>query len=385
MADKRLDIRYAVEDHENERMETYDLKRCLHMIDDRLPPGPKQNLFPVLRMAAFSRKPLAFLEQMAHSHGDISYIQLAGGRFYLINHPEYIQAVLYNHQNSFSKDQFSTWGNGLIQNTLPDFEPASQQLLSLSRFLEGQFRGRELEKTALQITRQFALDWQTGRKIEISFELKRLVTQILSQLRNQAGPSDVWPGGSLETPQNCDILVSALTWTCAVIAQNIDIEKQLVSEITQANLGQDELSTTRRVFNETMRLNPPVWMTQRQVVSDFVLGGYPLPQGANVLLSAWVIQRDARFYPVPLLFDPDRWPSQPGESSSKYTYFPFGCLEQPGDQGRYHSLVTRLVVTILGALLKDWRFHLLSKAEMQPKTSSVLLPKQAVYMRLEQR
>ena len=384
-ADKQAGIRYAIEDQEIERLDTYDLKRCLQMIADRLPPGPKQNLFPVLRMAAFNRKPLAFLEQMARSYGDISYIRLAGRQFYLINHPEYIQVVLSNHQNSFSKNQFSTWDNGLIQNTLPDFEPASQQLLSLSRSLEGQLQGSELEETTIHITRQLTSAWQTGQEINISFELKRFLAEVLSQLGNQAGSSDAWASGSLETPQDCDILGSALTWTCAAIVQNMDIEKQLLSEIAQANLGQDELPFTRRVFNESMRLHPPVWMIQRQVDGDFMLGGYPLPQDASLLLSAWVIQRDARFYPVPMLFDPARWNSQPGESISKYSFFPFGYPGQPEDQSSYHSFVTRLVVAILGAILKDWRLRLLSKAGIQPKTSGVLLPKGNVYMRLEQR
>src|SRR5579871_463920 len=38
-----------------------------------------------------------------------------------------------------------------------------------------------------------------------------------------------------------------------------------------------------------------------------------------------LVHRDARFFPRPLTFDPDRWLSTPAVPRSKCTYFPFGA------------------------------------------------------------
>jgi cytochrome P450 len=57
------------------------------------------------------------------------------------------------------------------------------------------------------------------------------------------------------------------------------------------------------VLDESMRLYPPAWTTGREVE----IAGYRIPAGSQLMLSQWLVHRDARFFPDPEAFDPDRW------------------------------------------------------------------------------
>jgi cytochrome P450 len=75
-----------------------------------------------------------------------------------------------------------------------------------------------------------------------------------------------------------------------------------------------------------MRLYPPVWVIGRRALAPFRLGEYELPADTNVLISQLILHKDARYFPEPIKFDPDRWtPNNPRVVSlPRFAYFPFG-------------------------------------------------------------
>jgi cytochrome P450 len=84
------------------------------------------------------------------------------------------------------------------------------------------------------------------------------------------------------------------------------------------------LPYTERVVAESMRLYPPAWVIGRRARVDVDLDGYRIPAGSIVLVSPFVTQRDARWYPDPLRFDPDRFAPEARAARPRYAYFPFG-------------------------------------------------------------
>jgi len=50
-----------------------------------------------------------------------------------------------------------------------------------------------------------------------------------------------------------------------------------------------------------------------------------LPPNTNVIMSPYVIHHDARFYPDPECFDPQRWTPEAEAARPPFTYFPFGA------------------------------------------------------------
>jgi len=82
------------------------------------------------------------------------------------------------------------------------------------------------------------------------------------------------------------------------------------------------LEYTERVLQESMRLLPPAWTTGREATEEVEIGGYRIPEGAQILISQWVVHRDPRWFPNPEAFDPDRW--REDSERPRYAYFPFG-------------------------------------------------------------
>lgn len=125
----------------------------------------------------------------------------------------------------------------------------------------------------------------------------------------------------------------ALSWACYLIAQNPEVEEKLAEELrtvlgdrvpTPEDLGQ--LRYTEMVLKESMRLYPAVWGVGRRAKTECELGGYRVPAGSNIFILQWLTQRDARFFPDPERFDPERWREDPVRSGKipRFAYFPFG-------------------------------------------------------------
>lgn len=122
-----------------------------------------------------------------------------------------------------------------------------------------------------------------------------------------------------------------LTWTWYLLAEHPEAEARLQAEVdavvgsrTPAFEHVATLEYTGRVIDEALRLYPPAWVIGRRAVEDVDLGAVAVPAGAIVVLSPFVTHRDARWYPEPERFDPDRWLPQARAARPQYAFFPFG-------------------------------------------------------------
>ena len=127
-----------------------------------------------------------------------------------------------------------------------------------------------------------------------------------------------------------DTIAHALTWTWTLLAANPDVEARLHAEVAEV-LGtrlasiQDvpRLAYTRSVLAEALRLFPPAWVIVRRAAEPHRCGGQQIPRGSLVVASPFVTHRDARFFPDPLTFSPERWLSS--GQRPRLAYFPFGA------------------------------------------------------------
>ena len=104
-----------------------------------------------------------------------------------------------------------------------------------------------------------------------------------------------------------------------------------------------------------MRLYPPAWGIGRRAIAECEIGGYRIPAGTNVFLLQWITQRDARFFPDPERFDPERWRVDPVRAGkiSRFAYFPFGG----GPRVCVGAAFAMIEATLLLAVIYQ-RFHL---------------------------
>ena len=150
---------------------------------------------------------------------------------------------------------------------------------------------------------------------------------------------------------------NVLTWVFSYLSEHPHYWKALGEEAEQILPQKDDENFARillaaplsgAIFNEVLRLCPPVWIAPRRALEDVTLGGVDVPKGAHVLVSQYVTHRDARYFESPDDFIPERWFNDFEKSLPRGAYFPFGagtrkCL---GDQ--FALLEGRIII---------WRLH----------------------------
>jgi len=128
-----------------------------------------------------------------------------------------------------------------------------------------------------------------------------------------------------------DTTALALTWTWYLLSQYPQVESALHAEIDSVLGGRlpsvedlPQLTFTRMVFTEAMRLYPPGYIIARKALDDYEIDNYFIPAGSTILMSPFVMQRDPRYYNEPRKFNPLRWAGEAHANAPKFAYFPFG-------------------------------------------------------------
>jgi cytochrome P450 len=182
---------------------------------------------------------------------------------------------------------------------------------------------------------------------------------------------------------------NALTWTWYLLSQNPDAEAKLHAELDHVLGGRlptlddlPQLRYTEGVFAESLRLYPPAWAIGRRAKQDFSVGEYIIPARSIVLMSPWVVHRDARWFSDPLKFAPERWQSGEIESRPKFSYFPFGGGARVCMGERFAWMEGILVIAALAA---RWRLRMAPGQPVETKARITLRPKYPMKMVTERR
>jgi cytochrome P450 len=179
-----------------------------------------------------------------------------------------------------------------------------------------------------------------------------------------------------------DTTALTLSWGWYLLAQNPDVYDALQAEVCGALAGRSpmpadlpRLPYTERVVLEIMRLYPPAYMLGRQAVAACELGGYHLPAKATVLMSQWLLHRDARWFDEPERFHPDRWAGGLAKRLPKFAYFPFGGGPR---QCIGNSFAMMEAVLVLATLAQRCRFALVPGAPIHPMPGLTLKPSRGI-------
>jgi cytochrome P450 len=180
-----------------------------------------------------------------------------------------------------------------------------------------------------------------------------------------------------------------LSWTLDLLSRNPAAAAAVVAEIDAVTQGQplcpdhvSELSYTRRVFSEAMRLYPPAPMITRRVTRPFRLAGFAVPADAVLIVPIYAVHRQARLWTDPLVFDPDRFLPDLAKERHRYSYMPFGA----GPRTCIGSAFAMMeVVVILGVLLRSIRLVAEDEHPPEPTMKITLRPARRMIMRIEPR
>jgi cytochrome P450 len=363
----------------------------------------------------FARDPLGAFANAAKKYGDVVEFAQLRDSYFLLSHPETIEAVLHYRGSELRKDFFTRdlgaiFGEGLLnaegehwkrQRKLmaPTFQPRelagfAETMVActddlLAGFRHGELRdvhadgmhlaldvvvrtlfGSRLERfdqvelALSRISTEYRLLWQTWRALlprwvplpsharlrRVRAELDAILLELIRRKRATPG-NDLLSylialtdeeGRGMSDEQVRDEAMTlflaghettalALTYTFRLLAQHPPIYTRVVAEVddvlgTRAPAHTDaaRLTFTNAVVREALRIYPPVWTMARQVIDDVEIGGIALRKGSQALMSQWVVQRDARWFPEPERFRPERWLSDECTNLPRFAYFPFG-------------------------------------------------------------
>jgi cytochrome P450 len=177
---------------------------------------------------------------------------------------------------------------------------------------------------------------------------------------------------------------NALTWTWYLLSQSPEVERRLHAEIDSVLNGLlptvadiERLPYTTRVITESMRLYPPAWLVGRRAINEYSIGRYHVPARSIIVMSQWIVHRDARQYLDPERFDPDRWTPEFKAALPRFAYFPFGggprqCIGE--------SFAWMELVLLVATLAQQWRFALLPGHPVVPQAAVTLRPRYGMKM-----
>ena len=186
-----------------------------------------------------------------------------------------------------------------------------------------------------------------------------------------------------------ETVANALSWTWYLLSQNPECERRFHEEIDHELQGRlpaygdvPRLRYVEMVLAESMRLYPPAWAMGRYARADFRLGEFFLPAKTTVLMSQFITHRDARFFPEPLRFDPERFTPEAKSRRTKLTYFPFGAGVR---QCIGESFAWMEGVLLLATLAQQRKLSLLPGHQVEPEPLITLRPKYGMKMQVRAR
>ncbi len=240
-----------------------------------------------------------------------------------------------------------------------DNRAVKEALASLDRFVYGLIAQRRAQGRIGEAQEPDLLDLMMANQEGRSD--KRLRDQILSMIL--AGH---------ETTAN------ALAWTWYMLSLHPQSLRRVRAEVetvlggcrpTFAELA--KLTYTRCVFDEVLRLYPPLWTFSRTAVADDRIGDLPIAAGTNVMLNMFAVHRRPELWENPEGFDPARFDPETGDPRRRFAYFPFSdgprsCL------GERFAILESLIA--IAAVVQRYDLQLVPGQDVKPEPMITLRP-----------
>jgi cytochrome P450 len=167
-----------------------------------------------------------------------------------------------------------------------------------------------------------------------------------------------------------------MTWTLYLLAKHPDVQAKLRIELAQVLDGRipageqlEQLTYTKAVLSEALRLRPPAGILIRKVTRDTRLRNYALKAGNLAMISIYNIHHHPELWDNPETFDPGRFVDR---KIPKNHFMPFGigsrfCI------GNHFALLE--LTLLLAMLAQNFDFRLGANPEPESEMAVTVRPK----------
>ena len=125
-----------------------------------------------------------------------------------------------------------------------------------------------------------------------------------------------------------ETVASALGWAWGLIAAHPNVGDRIAEEADAVAPSRPlsftdyrELTYTRAVIDETLRLYPPAWLVTRSAIDSDVIDDVSVPAGSLIIMSPWLLHRHPQLWESPEEFRPERFLS----GVERFAHIPFGA------------------------------------------------------------
>ena len=191
-----------------------------------------------------------------------------------------------------------------------------------------------------------------------------------------------------------DTTAHGLAWALHNISLYPSVQQKVEEEVASvlSNKTPDmesikKLTYTRQVFDEVLRLYPPVWTMSREAIADDKI---PLddgthvnvPAGAAVMMCHYAVHRRETYWKNPEAFDPERFNPEAVEARQKFAWFPFGGGARMCLGFRFAQVES---VLALAMITQRYQFSLVSGQHVRPEPIITLRPADSIHFRMQKR
>lgn len=180
---------------------------------------------------------------------------------------------------------------------------------------------------------------------------------------------------------------NALSWLWVLLDRHPDEQERLRAELIVATGGRPptvedlpRLPRLKAVFQETLRLYPPVWMFDRRAVGPDDLSGTAVARGHLVIFCPYALHRLPDLWPDPEAFRPERFEAGGEEQKNKFAYLPFSAGPRTCIGNSFAMIESQI---IMGTLLSRFRVRLADSSPIVPRPRVTLRTSRPVALRLE--
>lgn len=179
---------------------------------------------------------------------------------------------------------------------------------------------------------------------------------------------------------------NALAWTLYLLTQHPTIVEKLRKEI-DAVVGKRlptfeelrQLTYTRQVLEEGMRLFPPVWGISRTAIQEDEFRGVKINKSDVIFCTIYNTHHREDLFPNATTFNPDRFATEKVKTMPKMSYLPFGggprlCI------GNMFALMEMQLILV--GLLQRFDLKLVEGQKIEMEALVTLRPKYGIEMML---
>ena len=247
-----------------------------------------------------------------------------------------------------------------------------------------------------------------GRARKIFRESDRVIQRLIEERRRVGGPDDLLsmllaapdgeaPASAKEVRDQVATIFTAghettansLAWTFYLLSQHpaelVRLEDELDRVVGDRAVTAEDvpnLSFTRMVIEESMRLYPPAHTVSRQALGPDRLGNIDLHKGSSVLVVPWLLHRHRKLWDRPDEFRPERFLADQVAARPRFAYIPFGA-------GPHICIGAAFAMTeailCLATIARRFRLTLVPGTRVEPLGQITLRPRHGLPMRIERR